>query len=113
MIAHSKPKYESGLATFRRVRSPELAAALLGLSLCAAPLSIAITESLLGCAFAIQLALAVRHRTSLRVPRLFWYWLPWAALEIASWLHSPELKAGWGEMRHLFLLMVLWLTIPT
>jgi len=94
------------------VRSTGIVAVFLGLALCAAPLSIAITESLLVCAFVIQLALAVRQRVSVRVPRLFRYWLPWAILEIAAWLHSPELKAGWGEMRHLWLLVVLWLTIP-
>jgi O-antigen ligase len=36
----------------------------------------------------------------------------WAGLEILSWCFSPDLRAGRGEMRHLFLLTVVFLTLP-
>ncbi len=36
----------------------------------------------------------------------------WVALEVASWLQSPQMRAGIGEIRHLLLLAALFLTLP-
>src|SRR5262245_50275987 len=69
----------------------------LGLALCAVPLSIAVAESLLGIALLFRLALLFEGRERPHVPRIFWIWLVWAAIEIAVWLHSPDLTAGHGE----------------
>jgi exopolysaccharide production protein ExoY len=84
----------------------------LGLALCAAPVSIAISESLLAVALLIRLVTMLRKRAPLRLPQLFWVWLIWAALEVAIWLHAPNRMAGLGEMRHLLLVAALFLTLP-
>jgi O-antigen ligase len=44
---------------------------------------------------------------------VFWFWLAWAVLEIASWLCSPAIRAGRGEIRHLFLISALFLMVPS
>jgi O-antigen ligase len=88
-----------------------LDAILLGLALCAAPVSIAVAEILLTGALAIRIITPPR-RLRLYVPNLFWYWLAWAILEIASWLHSPDLRSGRGEIRHLLLCTALFFTVP-
>ena len=90
----------------------KLDAFVLGLALCAAPVSIAIAESLLALGLALRLNDLVRHKAELRVPRIFWFWLIWVALEIAAWVHSPDIQAGRGEMRHLALIAVLFLVLP-
>jgi O-antigen ligase len=84
----------------------------LGLSLSAVPLSIAIAEFFLGLAALFRIITIARGRAAVNLPRVFWFWLVWAALEIASWLHSPEIKLGFGEMRHLGVLATLFLTLP-
>ena len=86
---------------------------LLGLALCAVPVSIAIAESLLGAALLFRLATLVLHDAQARLPGIFWFWLAWAALEVAVWLHSPDNRAGYGEIRHLLLIGALFLTIPS
>ena len=86
---------------------------LLGLALCAVPVSIAIAESLLGAALLFRLVWLVRHNAQARLPRIFWFWLAWAALEVAVWFHSPDSRAGYGEIRHLLLIGALFLTIPS
>jgi exopolysaccharide production protein ExoY len=85
---------------------------LLGLGVCAAPASIAVAESLLtGCMVLRVIALA-RHRATVSLPRVFWFWLTWAALEFVAWLCSPDIRAGLGEIRHLLLIAALFLIVP-
>lgn len=84
-----------------------------GAAICAAPLSIAIAESFLGIALAARIDCAVRHREPLHLPRLFRWWMSWAALEVASWLHSPRMRAGVGEIKHLLLIAGLFLVLPS
>jgi O-antigen ligase len=84
----------------------------LGLALAAVPVSIAITELLLAAALAARIVALLGSSAKLYLPRVFWFWLSWAALEILSWLLSPELCAGWGEMRHLLLVGALFLLLP-
>jgi O-antigen ligase len=84
----------------------------LGLSFCFVPISIAITEFFLTIAVLARLIAIARGRTNGYLPRVFWFWSAWAALEIASWLRSPEIRLGLGEMRHLLLLGTLFLTLP-
>ena len=71
----------------------------LGLAVCAVPLSIAVTESLLAIALAFQVWSMLRQRRAPSVPAILWLWIPWAAFEIVSWLSSPEMGAGLGELR--------------
>ena len=89
--------------------SASLAAAL---GLCAVPLSIAVSESFLAIALILHLTRSIRDRTPLNLPRIFWLWLAWDGLEIVSWLHSPKLKAGAGEMRHLLLIAAIFAILP-
>lgn len=84
----------------------------LAAALCAVPLSIAVSESLLGAALLARILRIVQHRADPRLPRIFWYWLCWAGLEVAGWACSPRNRAGAGEMRHLLLLMALFVTLP-
>ena len=85
---------------------------VLGLALCAVPVSIAIAESLLALGLALRLNALVRHKAEFRLPRIFWFWLLWVALEVAAWMHSPDMKAGHGEMRHLALIATVFLVLP-
>ena len=85
----------------------KIAAWSFGLAMCAVPVSIAVAESLLICSLALRLI--TRERTWL--PRTFWFWLAWAALEIAAWLRSPEIRDGTGEIRHLLLIAALFLQV--
>lgn len=79
-----------------------------GAAICAAPLSIAVSESFLAAALAARLVYAVRYRVGIHPPRVFWWWTVWAALELVSWLQSPQIRAGLGEIRHLLLLGALF-----
>jgi hypothetical protein len=81
------------------------------MALCAVPLSIAVSEIFLALALLLRLVRIARHQASLSAPRFCWFWLLWAALEVAAWAHSPELRAGLGEMRHLLLIAALFVTI--
>jgi O-antigen ligase len=85
-------------------------AAALGLA--TVPLSIAVSESFLAIALALHLIRSIRERTPLDLPRICWLWLAWAALEVLSWLHSPNLEAGAGEIRHLFLIAAIFAILP-
>lgn len=85
-------------------------AAAIGLS--ALPLSIAVSESFLAIALALHLIRMIRTRTPPDLPRICWLWLVWAGLEIVSWLHSPEKKAGLGEIRHLLLIAAIFAILP-
>lgn len=82
------------------------------LALCAVPVSIVVTESLLAVALVARVLRMARGQASLRVPRIFWFWLSWAGLEVLSWSVSPERRAGWSEMRHLLLLAALFFVLP-
>jgi O-antigen ligase len=85
---------------------------VLGLAMGAVPVSIAIAESLLAIALLIRIGELVRHRSQMHLPRVFWFWLAWAALEVLSWVRSPEIGAGGNEMRHLALIGALFLLLP-
>ncbi len=85
---------------------------LLGLALAAVPVSIAVTESILLAAVLSRIVDLARQRSKLFVPRVFWFWLAWATLELLSWLRSPAISAGQGEIRHLFLIASLFLALP-
>jgi lipopolysaccharide/colanic/teichoic acid biosynthesis glycosyltransferase/O-antigen ligase len=87
-------------------------AILLGLALCAVPVSIAVAEAFLAASLLWRTAELARHRAQPFVPRVFWFWLAWAALEVIVWLRSPEIRAGWGEIRHLLLIASLFLALP-
>ncbi len=89
-----------------------LDAILVGLALCAAPVSIAVAEILLSGALAARLIAVRRLRSRVSVPNVFWYWLALAFLELLSWLHSPALRSGQGEIRHLLLCAALFFTVP-
>ena len=84
----------------------------LSVALCAVPISIAIAESLLAVALVVRLAILVRSKEPIRTPRVFWFWLVWAGLEVAVWIRSPEPAAGFGEFRHLLLIGALFLILP-
>jgi O-antigen ligase len=91
---------------FRRVD-----ALVLGLAFCAVPLSIAVTESLLCISLAIRTLTPGRDRAKLYLPSVFRYWLAWAALEVLTCIYSAEPRAGLGEIRHLLLIAVLFLSL--
>ncbi len=80
--------------------------------LCAVPLSIAVTESFLAVALVARVAAIVHGRAGFQAPRVFWFWLAWAVLEVAVWLHSPRLGDGVGEIRHLLLIGALFVIVP-
>jgi len=85
---------------------------LLALAMCAVPASIALTEVLLAGPLLLRLSALCRHPANVKMPRIFWFWLSWAIVEVISWLHSPELRRGWGEMRHLLLIAALFVLMP-
>lgn len=45
------------------------------------------------------------------LPRICWWWLGWAAVEVISWLRSPQPRAGLGEMRHLLLIAAVFVIL--
>src|SRR6266566_1483641 len=92
--------------------APRLDTLALGLSLCAVPISIAVTEFFLAIAALARLIAIARGRATVYVPKVFWFWSLWATVEIASWLRSPEIRLGLGEIRHLLLLGTLFLALP-
>ena len=85
---------------------------LFGLAICAAPLSIAIAESLGTGSLLLRVIALARREAKLSFPRVFWFWLVWAAWEVGAWLESPEIRAGAGEIRHLLLIAALFLLTP-
>ena len=103
------PAGSSTRVAWREYRIDALAA---GAAICAVPLSIAVTESFLVIALVARLIYLVRYHVGIRPPRVFWWWTVWAALEIVSWLQSPQIRAGWGEIRHLLLLGSVFLILP-
>lgn len=105
--------YEVGEVWRTKLRAREVDGFLFGLAVCAVPLSIAVAELLLASAILFRVIALVRRRAKLYVPRVFWFWLAWAALEIAIWLDTSSAPAGRGEMRHLLLIAALFLMVPT
>jgi O-antigen ligase len=85
---------------------------LFGLAVCAVPVSIALAELLLGASLLFRIFALARRRAELLLPRAFWFWLVWATLEVIVWLHSPDTRIGRGEMRHLLLIVALFLLVP-
>lgn len=104
---HSSTRDES--LPWRDYRIDTLAA---GAALCAVPLSIAVSESFLAIALVARATAILRSDATLAVPRVFWFWLVWAGMEIAVWLHSPQPSAGKGEIRHLLLIGALFVILP-
>jgi O-antigen ligase len=94
------------------LRNQSLDSLALAAGLCAIPLSIAVSETFLTIALLARIVVLTRGRVDLHWPRVCWLWLGWAALEVVSWLHSPQLSAGLGEIRHLLLLAAVFLILP-
>jgi len=88
-------------------------ALLFGLAACAVPMSIAVTELFLAASLLVYVTAIARGRAKVYLPRVFWFWLAWASLELMVWLRSPRLRTGAGEMRHLALIAALFLLAPT
>lgn len=84
----------------------------LALGLCAVPLSIAVAEMFISAALVARVVLLARGHASLQLPRIFWFWLPWAGLETLLWFLSPDRAAGWSEIRHLLLLAAMFVVLP-
>jgi O-antigen ligase len=78
----------------------------------AVPVSIAVSEGLLFVALVSRLIRILRRRAEWSVPRVFWFWLAWAGLELVIWATSPEPHAGRGEISHLLLLGSLFVVMP-
>jgi O-antigen ligase len=81
-------------------------------------MSIAVTESLLAVSLVFRVIAIVRGRARVDVPRVFWFWLVWATLELVVYLfssrrYSTQLRLGEGELRHLVLVGALFLLAPT
>lgn len=93
-------------------RSRQFDGLALALALISVPISIAVSEGFLSVALLARLVRVVQHQTSVRVPRIFWFWLAWAGLALLSWCASTEPKAGWSEIRHLLLLGSLFFVMP-
>ncbi len=83
------------------------------LALCAVPVSIAVCESFLVAALVLRAVRVARGQAQIVFPRVFWFWLVWAGLELFSWILSPQPSAGWGEIRRLLLLAVLFFLQPS
>jgi|SRR5579884_31204 O-antigen ligase len=92
-------------------RRPDAAALIL--TLWSVPISIAVSEFFLATALAARVISIARGRDRLAFHRVFYFWLPWAALEIVVWRLSPEPALGRGEIRHLMLLGSLFVTVPS
>lgn len=103
-----------GLAEFspRGLLLESLDCLALTLALGAVPLSIALSESLLAVSLLARILNWRKIRLPARLPRSLWFWLLLAALEIFSWLISPDRKPGWNEMRHLALVASLGFVLP-
>jgi len=58
-------------------------------------------------------ALIGQRQATVRVPRVFWFWIVWAVLELIACALSPAPKAAWSEIRHLLLLAGLFFVMPS
>lgn len=86
--------------------------AALILALWAVPLSIAVSESLLAVAIVARIVRCARGEAPICLPRVFWFWLAWAALELLVWAVSADPLGGWNEIRRLFLIAGLFFVMP-
>ena len=102
----------SGANTAPVLRLRRLETWLAGLSVCAVPGSIAISEALLGSALLLRFWELFRHQANTRFPRALRVWVILAALETFSWLASPHRTAGFGEMRHMLLIAAVLVLAP-
>ncbi len=84
----------------------------LALGLCAVPLSIAVSETFITVALLARVVRLARGQAAFQLPRVLWYWLPWAGLEILLWFLSPDRGMGWSEIRHLLLLAAMFFVLP-
>ena len=60
-----------------------------------------------------RLIAMARRQVEFRVPRVIWFWLVWAVLEVLVWMRSPEPRLGQGEIRHLLLLAGMFVVLPS
>ena len=84
----------------------------LGAAVCAVPISIVVCEIFLGLALTARTVRCVRGQAHVWFPRVYYFWLAWAGLEIISWVFSPEHRAGWSEIRHLLLIAAVFFVLP-
>lgn len=105
----SVPSYKALLSALWRDRRIDTLAMIAAVT--AVPISIAVSETLLSISFALSLVRLVRDRDARRLPRIFWFWLAWAALELVSWGISPEPRAGRNEISHLLLIAALFVSM--
>jgi hypothetical protein len=54
----------------------------------------------------------LRQRAAWNVPRIFWFWVAWAGLELVIWAMSPEPRLGRSEISHLALIGSLFVVMP-
>ncbi len=80
--------------------------------LCAAPVSIAVSEIFLGAALIFRLVAFARGQAKAWLPDSFRAWLAFAALLVVSCGISPTPRLGAGELRHLGLIAALFLMLP-
>ena len=76
------------------------------------PVSIAASELLLGIALLARFPTLVRGRSAFRLPRVFWFWIVWAVLTVASCLRAGAFRECAGEVRHLVLIAALFFVVP-
>ena len=93
------------------LRSRSVDVWLLGLALCAVPVSIAVAEILLVGSLLFRLIAAGKLRAGIYFPRVFWFWGVWAALELVVWIGSRGIRQGEGEIRHLLLIAGLFVAL--
>lgn len=93
-------------------REKRIDALALVAAVAAVPISIAVSESLLGLALAARLIRLLRHRAAWNLPPIFWFWLAWAGLELVVWAMSPEPRMGRSEISHLLLIGSLFVVMP-
>lgn len=84
----------------------------LALALYLVPISIAVAEFFLAIAVLTRLFRCALGQACVLLPRVFWFWLTWAGLEVLSWALSPERGSGWSEMRRVLLLGALFFVLP-
>lgn len=81
-------------------------------AIAAVPLSIAISETFLTIALVARLFRRPGTGERMIVPLSFWMWLLFAALQVSSYLMSPDRGPGTSEMRHLALLIGVAFLLP-
>ena len=69
--------------------------------------SIAAAESLLTLAAALGIALAIRDRERIEVPRMFWPLLAYAAITLVAAFNSVDPETSWWDTKQLLLFVVV------